>query len=135
MNTTKGRFAIIFLFIIVLAGVWFMFLRTSGMGTAEVVEVLEGKWQRSDGPYTIEIIEILEEGKMNAAYFNPGPIHVGRSGWRVKDDVLEIFVELQDKNYPGSVYELKFDDETGQLEGKYFQAVSRQTYNVVFIKQ
>jgi hypothetical protein len=105
------------------------------MGTAEANEILKGKWQRSDGPYTIEIIELFDEGKMITAYFNPRSIQVGRSGWRAQDNTLEVFVELQDKNYPGSIYELRFDEATGQLEGKYFQAVSRQTYNVIFLKK
>jgi len=131
-NTMKGRFVFIFLVIIIIAGVWFLFLRNTELGTAQASDILHGKWQRTDGPYTIEIVEVMDEGKMTAAYFNPNPIHVGRSGWRAKDNVLEIFVELQDKNYPGSLYELSYDEDKNQLIGIYYQAVTKQNYEVVF---
>ena len=88
----------------------------------------------TDGPYSIEILEVSDEGKLIARYFNPGPIHVGRSGWRIKDDKLQVYVELQDENYPGSLYELNYNEDEDQLEGLYYQAVSKQTYHVVFNK-
>ncbi len=112
-----------------------MFLRTSNIGTADASDILVGQWQRSDGPYTIEILEVMDEGKITATYLNPGPIHVGRSGWRIKDEKLEIYVELQDENYPGSLYELTYDEDEGKLSGTYYQAVSRESYKVVFDKK
>jgi len=131
----RSRFVLIFLAIIVIGGIWFMFLRTSGIGTSDAADILVGKWQRTDGPYTIEVIEVLDEGKMTATYFNPGPIHVGQSGWRVKDEKLQVYVELQDENYPGSLYDLSYDEENNQLMGDYFQAVTKQNYKVVFDKK
>lgn len=94
--------------------------------------MLVGQWLRSDGPYTIEIVEVMDEGKLTATYFNPGTINVGHSGWRVKDEKLQIYVELQDENYPGSLYELIYDEDTEILSGTYYQAVSRQTFDVEF---
>ena len=122
------RLIFILMSIVLISGIWFMFLRTSG----ESIEVVKGKWLRTDGNYTIEISTVGEDGILIAKYFNPGPIHVGRSGWRVKDDKIQIFIELQDENYPGSLYELFYDEEKNQLTGSYYQAVARQSYDVIF---
>ena len=40
---------------------------------------LIGSWVRPDGGYVIEIRKIHPDGKVDAAYFNPSPIHVSRS--------------------------------------------------------
>ena len=40
---------------------------------------LQGRWQRPDGGYILEIREIDGSGKMVAAYFNPRPINVSRA--------------------------------------------------------
>jgi hypothetical protein len=98
-------------------------------------EHLEGSWIRTDGGYKIEIKEVSDDGKLTAAYFNPNPINVGSSGWQFKDKKLQIFVELQDKNYPGSLYNLNYNKKTKILEGTYYQAVAKQTFNVSFKKE
>jgi hypothetical protein len=69
---------------------------------------------------------------MTAEYFNPGPIHVGKSEWRIKDDILQIYVELKDENYPGSLYQLTYDKKADVLYGTYYQAVAKETYEVGF---
>ena len=95
---------------------------------------LVGSWKRTDGDYTIVISEFKDDGKLIAEYGNPTPINVGKAGWRIKSNKLEFFVELQDKNYPGSLYQLSFVEETNTLEGTYYQAVKKQYYDVVFTK-
>jgi len=100
----------------------------------DIEDELKGKWLRSDGAYTIEILDVNENGNLNAKYFNPDPINVGRAGWRVTNKELQIYVELQDKNYPGSFYELTFNKEKEILSGTYYQAVAQQTYEVFFNK-
>jgi uncharacterized protein (DUF2147 family) len=114
--------------IILITGIWLLFLRNAGIST----DGLEGEWLRTDGPYTIEISDIGDDGKMTAKYYNPSPINVGRSGWRIKGDELQIFVDLQDENYPGSLYELVYDKENDKLTGTYYQAVTKQSYKVEF---
>ena len=133
-NTKRSRLVLVLMALVVLAGIWFMFLRNTEMGTADAADILVGEWQRSDGVYKIEIIEVLDDGKMTATYFNPNPIHVGRSGWRVKEKQLQIYVELHDENYPGSLYELGYIDKKKRLVGAYYHAVSKQTFNVEFSK-
>jgi hypothetical protein len=100
-----------------------------------VKDKLEGTWMRTDGTYSIQIVDVLEDGKLDAKYFNPNPINVGRAGWRTMDGEIQIFVELQDRNYPGSLYQLTYSEEDKTLSGTYYQAVSRQTYEVEFRKE
>ena len=46
-----------------------------------------------------------------------------------------MFIELRDVNYPGSTYTLTYDPATDQLSGNYFQAVRRENFDVVFVRQ
>ena len=93
---------------------------------------LIGHWARTDGDYILEINEILKDGKLKAAYYNPRPINVHRAEFSRKDGVLVVYVELRDVNYPGSKYNLKYDPKSDKLIGTYFQAVQGETYDVEF---
>jgi hypothetical protein len=96
--------------------------------------LLKGKWLRTDGDYMIEIFSVLEAGRLNAAYFNPGPINVGKSTWKISEGIIIVEVELQDVNYPGSKYTLVYNKKNDCLEGNYFQAVQRINYDVVLVR-
>jgi uncharacterized protein (DUF2147 family) len=95
---------------------------------------LEGKWQRTDGGYILELSGAQSNGDIRAAYFNPNPINVGRSLWQNSAGKLMVMVELQDKNYPGSVYNLEYLESQNILKGTYFQAVEKMTYDVEFTR-
>ena len=97
-------------------------------------EKLVGRWQRTDGGYIIELKNPTPEGLIEAGYFNPNPINVGKSGWQNKDGRLMVMIELQDQNYPGSLYNLEYQSHVDKLTGTYFQAVERVSYNVEFIR-
>jgi hypothetical protein len=93
---------------------------------------LVGNWVRPDGGYVIEIRKIHPDGKVDAAYFNPQSIHVSRSTVSEKDGIIELFIELQGKGYPGSTYTLKYNPEYDAMVGIYFQAVIQQPFEVIF---
>jgi hypothetical protein len=95
-------------------------------------EKLSGRWQRTDGGYIIELKNPTTAGLIEAGYFNPNPINVGKAGWQNKDGRLMVMVELQDQNYPGSIYKLEYQSHMDKLTGTYFQAVERVSYNVEF---
>lgn len=97
-------------------------------------EKLIGRWQRTDGGYIIELKNPTAEGLIEAGYFNPNPINVGRSAWQSKDGRLMVMVELQDQNYPGSLYKLEYQPQGDKLFGTYFQAVERVSYDVEFTR-
>ncbi len=98
---------------------------------ADPVQVV-GIWQRMDGEYVLELRNPTFDGRLEAIYLNPRPIHVARSGWVLKDGDLMVRVELRDKGYPGSTYTLAYQQATDRLVGIYFQAVAQQQFEVVF---
>jgi hypothetical protein len=95
---------------------------------------LLGRWRRADGGYIIEIRRIDANGRMDAAYYNPNPIHVSRAGASLKEGLPQMFVELQDAGYPGSIYTLAYRPREDMLYGIYFQAKIKQTFEVVFVR-
>jgi len=97
--------------------------------------LLAGEWLRTDGGKTIRIKSVLPGGQLDAEYFNPNPIHVGKAEWLVKNNSLVIIVELQDVNYPGSLYTLEYYPAEDELAGIYYQAVDRENYEVEFVRQ
>ncbi|MBK9388695.1 MAG: hypothetical protein IPN68_00375 [Bacteroidetes bacterium] len=110
-------------------------LPVSDVSADSLQELLKGKWLRSDGTYIIEIFSIKSDGVMDAGYFNPNPINVGKSGWLIRDGEIVYEIILKDINYPGSKYNLIYDKKNDCLIGNYFQAVQGINYDVVFIRQ
>jgi hypothetical protein len=96
---------------------------------------LLGEWVRPDGGYVLAVTDIAADGEATVAYFNPRPIHVERAEARMEDDTTGLFVELRDRNYPGSTYTLRHDAQGDQLVGVYFQALQRASYDVVFVRR
>jgi len=99
---------------------------------ATPLQRLAGRWLRTDGGYVLEIRGVEAGGKVDAAYFNPRPIHVAKAEASQDGPAARLFVELRDVNYPGSTYNLRYDPGRDVLEGAYFQAVERQTFDVSF---
>jgi hypothetical protein len=97
----------------------------------EPVKVV-GRWQRTDGGYVMELTNPTFDGRLTAAYFNPRPINVSRSGWVIEQGNLLVLVELRDQGYPGSTYTLAYQPDTDRLVGIYFQAAAQQQFEVVF---
>lgn len=99
------------------------------------LQKLAGRWMRTDGGYVVEIRSVEPGGKVDAAYFNPRPIHVARAEASPQGGTVRFFMELRDVNYPGSTYDLRYDPGRDVLEGTYFQAVERQLYDVSFVRR
>ena len=93
---------------------------------------LVGSWIRTDSPYVIEIRHVADNGNLEVSYFNPNPINVGRAQTHRKGGKLEVYVQLDDVNYPGSSYTLTYDSANDSLVGVYFQAVAQETYEIAF---
>lgn len=130
--------------VIALAGVCAAILFFVNQGTTKPVspqsqvarsasfDFLIGDWIRDDGDYMIRVRSVGPDGKVDAAYLNPGPIHVAQALASNGDGTVSLSVVLQDVGYPGSKYSLKYRGEDDTLLGTYFQAVEQQTYPVVF---
>ena len=107
-----------------------------GPGTAPLAfRPLLDEWVRPDGGYVLSVTGIAEDGTATVGYFNPSPINVGHAEARLEGDIPGLFVEMQDKNYPGSTYTLAYDAGGDRLVGVYFQAVQRASYDVVFVRK
>jgi hypothetical protein len=90
---------------------------------------------RIEGGYVVEIRSVEPGGKVDAAYFNPRSIHVAKAEATLDGAAVKLFIELRDVNYPGSTYSLRYDAGRDVLEGAYFQAVERQTFDVTFVRR
>jgi hypothetical protein len=101
---------------------------------ADDFQPLVGRWQRTDGGYVIEIRSIAPDGKISAGYFNPRPINVENAQASMHKEQIKVEVKLRDVGYPGSAYTLIYVPEKDALLGSYFQAVSRQYFDVLFVR-
>jgi hypothetical protein len=95
---------------------------------------LQGRWQRDDGGYIIDIRSVDATGKLTAAYLNPRPINVAKAEASMLGESLLVFIELRDVNYPGSTYSLTYESAADRLTGTYFQAALKQSYDVTFTR-
>ncbi len=94
--------------------------------------LLVGDWVRTDAGYLIKIIKVNEDGTLEAQYFNPKPINVGKATGEESHGNLTITVELRDVNYPGSTYTLSYLPDRDILAGDYYQAVQGLNFYVEF---
>ena len=97
-------------------------------------QALVGKWVRPDGGYVISVRSVDPDGRVDAGYFNPRPIHVSRAEAMVEGNAVKLFIELQAAGYPGSTYELIYDPANDALVGIYFQAAMQQRFEVFFVR-
>ncbi len=82
----------------------------------------------------LEIRSVGADGEAQAAYFNPQPIHVAQAKVSREGGSLRVYVELRDVNYPGSTYRLVYDPAGDCLQGTYYQAVAKETYDIFFVR-
>ena len=124
-----------------LAGWWLYQGRSSpGPSTEERAASVDfspliGKWLRADGGYVIDIRNIRSDGRMDASYLNPRPIHVARAEASLKGGMPQVFIELRDQGYPGSTYTLLYNREDNVLAGTYYQAAMGRNFNVIFARE
>jgi hypothetical protein len=90
---------------------------------------------RTDSPYVLSIESATPEGRLLVRYLNPRPINVSRAEWKRDSGRLALLVELNDRGYPGSYYELKFDPGTDTLYGVYHHLGLGQDFDVSFTRQ
>ncbi|MCM8614196.1 hypothetical protein [Accumulibacter sp.] len=94
--------------------------------------VLEGRWVRPDGGYTIYIRGVDAGGRVAASYANPRPLPFEKAQAALEGRTLKLQFELRAGGYAGSAYTLLYNPASDTLDGEYFQAVARQTYPVRF---
>ena len=107
-------------------------IRSSGKAVDK--NLLAGDWVRTDASYLVKIIKVNDDRSLEAQYFNPNPINVGKANWEENYGNLKIIIELRDVNYPGSTYKLSYLPDRDILAGDYYQAVEGITFYVEFIR-
>ena len=55
--------------------------------------LLIGDWIRTDASYLIKINNVINDGALNAQYFNPKPINVESANWEENYGDLKIFID------------------------------------------
>ena len=105
-------------------------IRSSGKAVDK--NLLAGDWVRTDASYLVKIIKVNDDRSLEAQYFNPNPINVGKANWEENYGNLKIIIELRDVNYPGSTYKLSYLPDRDILAGDYYQAVEGLTFYVEF---
>lgn len=98
-------------------------------------KIIIGEWIRPDGGYTVRVRDINTDGSVDARYFNPGKINIVEANVSLWKGFVKLFIKLQDKGYPGSIYTLYYYAEKDALAGFYYQAAIGQTYEVVFLRK
>ena len=94
---------------------------------------LVGDWVRTDGGYVIRITGVNPDGSVDAGYFNPRPINVSRAVASFEGGKIKLFIELRDRGYPGSTYNLTHNAKNNALVGIYYQAAMGQSFEVAFV--
>jgi len=107
-------------------------IRSSGKAVDK--NLLAGDWVRTDASYLVKIIKVNQDRTLEAQYFNPNPINVGKAIWEESHGNLKIIIELRDVNYPGSIYSLNYLPDRDILAGDYYQAVEGLTFYVEFTR-
>ena len=95
---------------------------------------LVGRWLRPDGGYVLTIRGIETDGRVDASYDNPQPIHVAKAQTRSRGGEISLYVELRDRNYPGSYYTLNYDAGKDQFVGVYHHLGLNQEFDVNFVR-
>jgi len=96
---------------------------------------LPGRWVRPDGGYVISIKSVDASGKLDASYANPNPLPFYTAMATGDGGTLKLFFELRAGGYNGSTYTLNYDVAGDRLKGTYYQAVAKQTFEVVFVRK
>jgi len=146
----RGFFPVLMIFIcaaIVGAGGW-LFYNKSGRKADPKPEAsnvhtvspdnfrnLLGRWIRPDGGYILEIRNVDPGGQLEAAYFNPRPIHVSQARLTSENKEPRVFIEFRDVGYPGATYSLAYHPTQDVLAGQYYQPAVGQSFEVVFVRK
>lgn len=95
---------------------------------------LIGRWVRTDGQYVIHVTKADDAGLLTATYSNPNLLPFWSAEARRENGVLRAMFELRVAGYGGSTYDLAYDPQRDVLTGVYHQAVSKQRYDVRFVR-
>lgn len=97
--------------------------------------VLQGRWVRPDGGYTVAIKSVAADGQLEAMYFNPNALPFSKAQASRDKQAIHVALELRAGGYNGSTYELTYDPASDRLKGTYYQAVAQQRFEIFFVRK
>jgi len=104
-------------------------------GASNVFDILQGRWVRPDGGYTVAIRGVAADGQLDAMYFNPTGLPFAKAQAALDGKIIRVSLELRAGGYNGSTYELTYDPASDQLKGSYYQTVAQQRYEIFFVRK
>jgi hypothetical protein len=107
---------------------------TDSQESKNAFEVLNGKWLRPDGVYTLHIKSVAPNGVIDVSFYNHVQINVSRAIATMEGKTIKVFIELRDAGYPSCSYNLSYDDERDELKGEYYQASTQESIEINFIR-
>ncbi len=96
---------------------------------------LVGRWVRASGGYVLDIRDVQSDGKLELAYLNPRPINVSQAQADTEAGLINLFVELRDRHYPGNYYTLTYDSQNDCLVGVYHHLGIGRNMDVLFSRR
>ena len=93
-----------------------------------------GSWIRPDGGYNLEITA-FNKSTLDAAYYNPNPVMISETQWKIQDGYVYFYVKFDDVGYEGSYYSLGYFPDRDILAGFYYQAPMNQEFDVYFERE
>ncbi|MFH1458747.1 MAG: hypothetical protein ABIG64_00025 [Candidatus Omnitrophota bacterium] len=112
----------------------FLIISVSAYAQSQNSQII-GRWIRPDGGYVLEIRQVRDDGSLEAYYYNPLLINVSIARMVTNEKGINLFVELQDKGYPGSYYMLTYLPAKEQLTGIYHQKEANKEFEIYFERQ
>lgn len=97
--------------------------------------IVNGHWRRSDAQYILKVAKVQSDGKVQVEYLNPRSIKVVQSSVSMEKGLIKLFVKFDDKGYEGSAYKLFYYSQKDALVGYYYQAPTKKTYEVIFLRE
>jgi hypothetical protein len=99
------------------------------------VQGLVGRWLRPDVGYTLEIRKVAADGTLDIIYSAPRPVEVSKATATQEAGRVKVFIELKDPSLAGCTYTMTFDPQAERLNGVYFQAALRESYEIFFVRE
>lgn len=100
--------------------------------------LLVGEWSERGMPWLIKITDVYDTGKLEVGLYNtysPTPIQVELANWFKLGNLLSIYIEIKDPDYPGSYFKLNYVPERDVLVGTAYNALQNAVYSLEMIRE
>jgi hypothetical protein len=111
---------------------FFRYVQKAGFSKEQDKNLLKGNWQNDAAGAELHISELLDNGLLQANYFNSKLIFIEKAGWTNASNVLRLFIIYRQKDNPGYSLSLNYLAEKDLLVGTYIDGSDNKSSNVTF---